>query len=96
MHVVPDGRNLKRDGQNVVQLVRWSDFQRGHIPKFHCTSILELPIFIFQVSGNFMTSSLCSIMNVSFRFCHIYHNYYYNHDNTDLERDWHEEQYWIR
>ncbi len=30
-------RNLKRDGQKVVQLVRWSDCQGGHIPRFHCT-----------------------------------------------------------
>ncbi len=29
-------RNLKRDGQKVVQLVRWSDCQGGHIPRFHC------------------------------------------------------------
>ncbi len=32
-------RNLKQDGQKVVQLVRWSDCQDGQIPRFHCSSI---------------------------------------------------------
>ena len=40
MHVASDYiKNPKRDGQKVVQLVRWSDYQGGHIPRFHCIHI---------------------------------------------------------